>query len=150
MKIPADALQRTGYRLPTEAEWEYACRAGATTSRYYGLSEQLLREYAWYLDNTFGERAQPCGTKLPNDLGIFDMLGNVFEWCNVWSEVNPLDISGNGKVPINEIIKDTNTRPLRGGTQFYIPPFLRSAIRRPVAPAYRDIFIGFRPCRTYP
>ena len=81
MKIRADALQRTGYRLPTEAEWEYACRAGAMTSRYYGLSEELLGQYAWYLYNTPGDRARPCGTKLPNDLGLFDMLGNVYEWC---------------------------------------------------------------------
>jgi len=165
MKIPADALQRTGYRLPTEAEWEYACRAGAITSRYYGLSEELLGQYAWYLANTFGERAQPCGTKMPNDLGLFDMLGNVFEWCHGRSEdyAPPQDAPAQGAPPqdapvqganvddnIKEDIKDTNTRRIRGGTQFYIPPFLRSAIRRSVAPSYRDIFIGFRPCRTHP
>jgi formylglycine-generating enzyme required for sulfatase activity len=150
MMIPADSLQRTGYRLPTEAEWEYACRAGAITSRYYGLSEELLGQYVWYLANTFGDRAQPCGTKMPNDLGLFDMIGNVFEWCDVRSEARPPDKSGKVDNNIEEYIKDKNTRPLRGGTQFYIPPFLRSAIRRFVAPSYQDIWIGFRPSRTYP
>ena len=79
MTIPADVLQRTGYRLPTEAEWEYACRAGAITSRYYGVSTDLLGKYAWYQANS-QEHAWPCGSLLPNDLGLFDMLGNVFEW----------------------------------------------------------------------
>ena len=81
MKIRADALQRTGYRLPTEAEWEYACRAGAMTSRYYGLSEELLGQYAWYLANTQGSRLA-VRHLFPNDLGLFDMLGNVYEWCH--------------------------------------------------------------------
>ena len=80
MKIRADALQRTGYRLPTEAEWEYGCRAGAGTSRYYGSNVDLLGRYAWYLA-TSPDRARPCGSLLPNDLGLFDMLGNVYEWC---------------------------------------------------------------------
>ena len=80
MTIPADVLQRTGYRLPTEAEWEYACRAGAVTSRYYGLSLDLLDAYAWYQANS-KDHAWPCGSLLPNDLGLFDMLGNVYEWC---------------------------------------------------------------------
>ena len=80
MTIPADVLQRTGYRLPTEAEWEYACRSGTITSRYYGLSTDLLGKYAWYQANS-QEHAWPCGSLLPNDLGLFDMLGNVFEWC---------------------------------------------------------------------
>ena len=80
MNIPADALQRTGYRLPTEAEWEYACRAGAATSRYYGAVVDLLGRYAWYMP-TAQDHAWPCGSLLPNDLGLFDMLGNVYEWC---------------------------------------------------------------------
>ena len=80
MSIPADVLERTGYRLPTEAEWEYACRAGAVTSRYYGHSIDLLDAYAWYQANS-KEHAWSCGSLLPNDLGLFDMLGNVFEWC---------------------------------------------------------------------
>ena len=80
MTIPADALKRTGYRLPAEAEWEYACRAGTITSRYHGPSVRLLKAYARYAANG-GEHAWPGGSLLPNDLGLFDMLGNVFEWC---------------------------------------------------------------------
>ena len=80
MKIVPDALEQPGYRLPTEAEWEYACRAGAVTSRYYGRSVELLGRYAWYSQNSQG-RAWPCGQLLPNELGLFDMLGNVYEWC---------------------------------------------------------------------
>ena len=79
MSIPADVLERTGYRLPTAAEWEYACRAGAVTSRYYGHSPGLLDAYAWYVDNS-QNHAWTCGSLRPNDLGLFDMLGNTIEW----------------------------------------------------------------------
>jgi formylglycine-generating enzyme required for sulfatase activity len=80
MKPPADFLKRTGYRLPTEAEWEYACRAGADTSRYYGSSETLLQHYAWYLANA-EDHAWPVGMRKPNDFGLFDMHGNASTWC---------------------------------------------------------------------
>ena len=80
MTIPAGSFRRTGYRLPAEAEWEYACRAGAVTSRYHGLSIGLLEAYARYAANS-KEHAWPAGSLLPNDLGLFDMLGNVYEWC---------------------------------------------------------------------
>ncbi len=81
MSIPADVLLRTGYRLPTEAEWEYACRAGTVTSRYYGHSIGPLALYARYSANS-REHAWACGGLLPNDLGLFDMLGNEFEWVH--------------------------------------------------------------------
>src|SRR5262249_30276300 len=79
MKLAPDYLRRTGYRLPTEAEWEYACRAGAATSRYYGQSEELLDRYAWSMANA-GNRARPVGSLLPNDLGLFDLLGGAWEY----------------------------------------------------------------------
>ncbi len=78
-QLPSDYLSRGGYRLPTAAEWEYACKAGTTTMRYFGQSEALLSNYAWYLDNS-QDRCQPVGTLKPNDLGLFDMHGNVAEW----------------------------------------------------------------------
>jgi serine/threonine protein kinase/formylglycine-generating enzyme required for sulfatase activity len=80
MKIPADARIRSGYRLPTEAEWEYGCRAGTLTGRYYGSSPARLGRYAWFNMNSDG-RSRPSGELLPNDLGLFDMIGNVYEWC---------------------------------------------------------------------
>lgn len=67
------------YRLPTEAEWEYACRAGSTTRFYYGDDEKQLGKYAWYKDNS-EEKYQKAGMKLPNAWGLYDMLGNVSEW----------------------------------------------------------------------
>jgi formylglycine-generating enzyme required for sulfatase activity/tRNA A-37 threonylcarbamoyl transferase component Bud32 len=79
-KLKANYLSLTGYRLPTEAEWEYACRAGAVTSRPYGETAELLDKYGWYYDNA-RERTWPVGSKKPNDLGLFDMHGNVYTWC---------------------------------------------------------------------
>ena len=74
MTIPADVLQRTGYRLPTEAEWEFTCRAGAVTSRYYGHSLELLDAYAWYQANS-KEHAWTCGSLLPKRPGIVRHAG---------------------------------------------------------------------------
>src|SRR5262249_7119493 len=82
LRLPANHLSRCGDRLPTEGEWGFAGRAGAAPSRYYGSSVELLSRYAWSIDNAEGERAWPVGQKRPNDLGLFDMHGNVFTWCH--------------------------------------------------------------------
>jgi formylglycine-generating enzyme required for sulfatase activity len=76
MTMPDNYLSRMGYRLPTEAEWEYACRAGAATGYAYGASADILGNYAWYLLNAKGH-PWPVGRLRPNDLGLYDMHGNV-------------------------------------------------------------------------
>ncbi|MGZ3472092.1 MAG: formylglycine-generating enzyme family protein, partial [Isosphaeraceae bacterium] len=150
MKIVPDALKQPGYRLPTEAEWEYACRAGAVTSRYYGRSVELLGKYAWYLQNS-QDRAWPCGQLLPNELGLFDMLGNVYEWCQEQYYRYP---EGEGNTTANDMnillsINEKNPRLLRGGTFSNPPAVVRSALRNWRAPASRISDLGFRPSRTY-
>jgi eukaryotic-like serine/threonine-protein kinase len=145
MTIPADVLKRTGYRLPTEAEWEYTCRSGTVTSRCYGLSTDLLAKYAWYQPNS-QEHAWPGGSLLPNELGLFDMLGNVFEWVQDRHE-RPVDINDD----INNIEYVTvNPRLLRGGGFYYPAVYVRSAFRTGHAPSVRISGNDFRPSRTYP
>jgi eukaryotic-like serine/threonine-protein kinase len=147
MKIRADALRRTGYRLPTEAEWECACRAGAGTSRSFGASVELLGRYGWYLP-TSQDRTWPCGSLLPNDLGMFDMLGNIYEWCHERSLPYRPDSAG---TIVDDITTEDSTiinRVLRGGA-FYLPAAdLRSAFRGSNAPTHRNTDDGFRIART--
>ncbi len=80
MTIVDDCLARTGYRLPTEAEWEFACRAGSTTSRFFGELPDLDTSYTWCVKNSLAQWFCPAGTVKPNDFGLFDMIGNVVEW----------------------------------------------------------------------
>jgi formylglycine-generating enzyme required for sulfatase activity len=150
MSIPADVLKRTGYRLPTEAEWEYACRAGAVTSRYYGNSIDLLDAYARSGAKT-KDHAFTCGSLFCNDLGLFDMLGNMYEWCqDDWNAAQPA-----GRVIYEDIIckaesiVEKNPRLLRGGAFGLYPENVRSATRYRLAPSYRDAPFGFRVARTY-
>jgi formylglycine-generating enzyme required for sulfatase activity len=147
-KLRANYLSVTGYRLPTEAEWEYACRAGAVTSRCYGEAEELLSQYGWYIKNA-GDRTRPVGRKKPNDLGLFDMHGNVFNWCQERYRPYP---GGRGvKNDIEDIlsINKQDERSRRGGAFYYLPLVLRSAFRDGIAPASRIDVIGFRPARTF-
>jgi formylglycine-generating enzyme required for sulfatase activity len=81
MSLAKDYLHRCGYRLPTEAEWEYACRAGTVTRRYFGETDELLTRYVWYIDNSYEKVLQIPGAQPPNELGLSDMLGNLQEWC---------------------------------------------------------------------
>ena len=82
MRIVPDWLRRSGYRLPTEAEWEYACRAGSVTSRYYGQNSDLDHHYAWTVKLALGRGTTRVGRFKPNELGLFDMMGNIMEWIH--------------------------------------------------------------------
>jgi hypothetical protein len=151
MELPKGYLARTGYRLPTEAEWEFASRAGATTVRFYGSSEELLREYAWYGGTTFAERSWPVGQLKPNDLGLFDIYGNVWEWIqDLWKQY-PSGPAPSIRVDAEDatrIVSARHPRPRRGGSYSYEAPFLRSANRGRYIPDERRDGVGFRIART--
>jgi formylglycine-generating enzyme required for sulfatase activity len=151
MTVPADALERTGYRLPTEAEWEYACRAGGATSRYYGLRTELLDRYAWY-DASKLTHVTRGGQLMPNDLGLFDALGNAWEWVQDRKGAerprNMTIYSDNNYM--SEVISDKNHRILRGASFRYQANYVRSAYRGSSVPANRSTDFGLRPARTYP
>jgi len=140
----------TGYRLPTEAEWEFACRAGTVTSNYYGLTKPLLPKYARYQENG-QNRAWPVGGLKPNDLGLFDMLGNAFEWCFDHYGSYP---EQNGKIfedtPSTRPDNDADRRVLRGGAFANGSVVVRSAYRYDRLPVNRSYTCGFRPARTLP
>ena len=139
MTIPADILRRTGYRIPTDAEWEYACRSGTITSRYYGASTELLGRFARYQANS-REHAWSCGGLLANDLGLFDMLGNEFEWVNEKNGMTRMGRHGKYIDRINnrESMSDKSSRLLRGGSFYDQPAWVRSANRNGNAPANRN------------
>jgi serine/threonine protein kinase/formylglycine-generating enzyme required for sulfatase activity len=148
-RVDAEAVAQGGYRLPTDGEWEYACRAGAITSRYYGDDPELLGRFEWYVGNS-GFRAQPCGRLLPNDFGLFDMLGNVDEWChNRHSDYRP-DPDGTitDKI-VSETIMDEK-RDIRCHDFSTVPWDLRSAARQWLPPSERENDLGFRVARTIP
>ena len=132
--------KETQFRLPTEAEWEYACRAGSTTAYCFGDDESLLEQYAWY-DKNAGDTTHPVGQLTPNAWGLYDMHGNVWEWCADWQ----------GDYPSGAVTDPTGPtsfgafRALRGGAWFSYARNCRAAYRwRARRPSDRDDSIGFR------
>ncbi len=145
MKMAKDYLTRTGYRLPSESEWEYACRSGSLTSRYYGEGEDLLGQYAWY-GKTTEDKMLPVGSLKPNDLGLFDMLGNAMEWVNDRAFFYK---PGLDREDTNAQITNDLNRVLRGGSYLDQASTVRSALRSQLAPSNTFLIFGFRPARTF-
>ena len=131
------------YRLPTDAQWEYACRAGTKTTFSFGDDEKQLGEYAWFAGNTAGEQyAHAVGMKKPNPWGLHDMHGNVWEWCSDWYGEK---LSG-GADPIGH--EGGSDRVGRGGCWWGNPVVCRSAIRDYSVPSARNGRLGFRVARS--
>jgi len=139
---------RAGFRLPTEAEWEYACRAGSTSEFCFGDDPTKLREYAWYEDNAenVGERyAHPVGLKRANAWGLYDMHGNVWKWCQDWYGAYP------NRPGIDPTGPQSGTmRVYRGGSLFQGAVCCRSALRLRNSPRHRMANLGFRPVMSLP
>jgi formylglycine-generating enzyme required for sulfatase activity len=150
LKLPEDYLSRTAYRLPTEAEWEYACRAGSVTPWAHGFAEGLLDQYAWYQLNA-GSRTHPAGVLKPNDLGLFDMHGNAWQWCqNPYKDLKDI-FKGNtdSDEENSDSIKKDEYYVVRGGSCLLLSLRVRSASRLRLAAAEHNPTVGFRPARTY-
>jgi formylglycine-generating enzyme required for sulfatase activity len=142
-------LELAGYRLPTEAEWEFACRACTVTSRYFGGSESLLPDYACYLADS-QNHIWPVASLKPNDFGLFDMHGDAWQWCDTTYQNYPNQAEAISEdLGSTEPVVDTELRVLRGGSFNYPPSFVRAAGRINLVPTYSNINIGFRPVRTY-
>jgi formylglycine-generating enzyme required for sulfatase activity len=133
-------------RLPSEAEWEKACRAGSETKFPFGNNPSALGEYAWFSDNS-EYQSHPVGKKRPNSWGIYDMLGNVWEWCADWFDRNYYASSPRDN-PAGP--SSGRLRVLRGGAwNCYLPDDFRSALRYMDNPVERGFDrYGFRCVRT--
>jgi hypothetical protein len=146
MKVKANALSLSGYRLPTEAEWEYACRAGSVTDWSLGDAVDLLGKYAWHSANPNWSR--PVGLLRPNELGLFDMHGNAWEWChNRFADIPDIKDHQKDDIVVNASDRRFD-RPLRGGNFTSVSLHMRSDFRTGITPAF-DREIGVRPARTF-
>jgi len=142
-KTTTDITEVVGYRLPTEAEWEYAARGGNKSKGYKYSGSDNADDVAWYASNSKG-MTQEVGTKLPNELGIYDMSGNVWEWCSDWygtyygsEQRNPYSSNGLGYV-------------LRGGSWYNVSRNVRVANRDNSLPTGAGNYLGFRIARALP
>ena len=139
--LPNEHAANNRYRLPTEAEWEYACRAGTNSACYFGENTIALRDHAWIRDNS-SNQTHPVGQKAPNQFGLHDMYGNVFEWCIDWygdydtrKTMDPIGqrqgTNGGDKV-------------MRGRSWDDVAENTRSASRAWKPPSFKNTATGFR------
>ena len=153
MKLADDYLHRTGYRMPTEAEWEYVCRAGTAAPTYFGYTTELFDEYSWYAENS-DDRSWPAALKKPNDFGCFDMLGNVGEHC---MDFRPTYQANWGLKPNPDredrrhlLVENNEDRKLRGGCYQDRDAFIRIGFRDNQVTQFSSSRNGFRIARTLP
>lgn len=142
MKIAENCLERTGYRLPTVAEWEYAARANTITGRYFGAGDELLSEYCWNVRNA-GGKAHQVGLLKPNDFGLFDVLGNASEWSHNRTLPDPSPHNADAGQ-----VGDRIPRYLLGGPFLFTPRDLTVMTRRSSTPGQTGPVGGIRPVRT--
>ena len=135
----------TGYRLPTEMEWEYAARGGRQSQGFEYAGGEKLEESGWYDDNSY-EETQPVGLKLPNELGLYDMNGNVWEWCWDWYGNYPKQ-----QQQLNYKGADVGShRVVRGGSWNFESQYCRVSNRFSGYPGFRYYFVGFRVAASFP
>jgi formylglycine-generating enzyme required for sulfatase activity len=140
--MPAEKTAGHVYRLPTEAEWEYACRSGTTTAYGFGDDASRLGDYGWSRSNS-DSKPHPVGEKKPNAWGLYDMHGNVWEWCQDWYAAYP---SGSATDPTGAT--SGSNRVFRGGGWGHGARFCRSAYRFWSTPGIRINDLGFRVLRN--
>ncbi len=137
--MPAEKTAGHVYRLPTEAEWEYACRSGTTTRYSFGDDASRFGDYGW----CEGTKTHPVGEKKPNAWGLYDMHGNVSEWCQDWYGLYP---SGSATDPTGDTY--VRSRVCRGGCFGDGAGSCRSASRFEYKPVHRFNYLGFRVLRS--
>jgi formylglycine-generating enzyme required for sulfatase activity len=136
--LPEEKKAGRVYRLPTEAEWEYACRAGSKTSYSFGSNSKSLGDYAWFVDNS-SEHTHPVGEKKANAWGLYDMHGNAWEWCSDRHGAYPKGAVSDPSGP-----NRGTSRVIRGGGWDLGAAVCRSAFRLRYTPSFRNIYLGFR------
>jgi formylglycine-generating enzyme required for sulfatase activity len=148
MRIAPDALQRTGYRLPTEAEWEYACRGEWPGPVPWGTLGELASTFAHTAIHPGPDKLTAVNLRRPNEFGMFDMCGNAAEWCHDRVDATPNSTSAdNGD---SGIVTDESVFVLRGGSAWDYPRLLRYVPREPLTAGQRRKYSGFRVSRTHP
>ena len=133
-----NSLTSQNFRLPTEAEWEFACRGGNNSRGYKYSGSNYIDNVAWY-DGISGDKTHPVATKLPNELGIYDMSGNVWEWCSDWYGKYSSGAQANPKGPY-----DGSYRVVRGGSWDDNAKGCRSSNRTCNSPGYHADYLGLR------
>lgn len=172
-ELPEEKVAGRVYRLPTEAEWEYACRAGSKTAYGFGDEPRDLKDHAWFANNSgtkqidadalsdqhrdnprnyvdaleaAGCTTHPVGLKKPNAWGLYDMHGNVAEWISEWYAAYPKEAISDPGQPLTLPTEPEGNKAhlIRGGSWYTTAADCRSAARRKVTSSYRDVVIGFR------